>query len=73
MDESGDLPLTERIKRYRRLADEAEAYAQRAKNREAIEDMRAIADSWRKLADDVEATDRALRVHRWRDPFSARR
>ena len=53
LEELSNLPPSERAKRYRELAAEADRYAENSS--EAVrQSYRIMAEQWRKLADDLE-------------------
>ena len=54
----GDQTATERIARYRQKADAATASAERAQDPRVREAFLSLAQSWQRLADDVETMER---------------
>ena len=69
MGELHDPAPTERIRKYRALAEQAQADAEHMPEGEMRADFLAIADSWRRLADDVEAAEARRASFKLRDPF----
>ena len=58
MTELSDLPPTERARRYRDLAEEAERHAKETRGGHIRDAYLVMASQWRKLAEETESTER---------------